>query len=195
MERRHLADVASLQRECFPAPFPEELLWTPAHLDNHLELFPEGQFVALWEGRVAGSASSLLVAREDYERHGSWESLTGGLSLDGHRPHGTILFGADISVAPWARGRGAARALYAARFSLVRRLGLEMYATVCRLPGFGASGAESPAEYAAQTAAGQRADAVLTPLLRMGLAFCGIIEEHMDDPESGNAAAILEWRP
>jgi hypothetical protein len=29
----------------------------------------------------------------------------------------------------------------------------------------------------------------------MGLRYRGIVEGHMDDDESGDAAAILEWTP
>ncbi|GFM13201.1 acetyltransferase [Bacillus sp. FW1] len=34
--------LISLQRECFPPPFPQELLWSESQLDSHIKTFPEG---------------------------------------------------------------------------------------------------------------------------------------------------------
>jgi hypothetical protein len=38
-------------------------------------------------------------------------------------------------------------------------------------------------------------DRTLTPLLSYGLTFLGVIENYMEDVESGDAAALLEWLP
>jgi hypothetical protein len=46
MSSDDVQDVVALQRSCFPAPFPEELLWQPQHIERHLQLFPQGQLVA-----------------------------------------------------------------------------------------------------------------------------------------------------
>ena len=43
--------------------------------------------------------------------------------------------------------------------------------------------------------AGVRVDRVLTPLLRYNLTFIETHESYMEDEESGNAAALLEWTP
>lgn len=43
---KDIEGAVALQRDCFPPPFPEELLWQISHLQRHLEIFPEGQFVA-----------------------------------------------------------------------------------------------------------------------------------------------------
>ena len=32
-------------------------------------------------------------------------------------------------------------------------------------------------------------------LLRYGLTFLGVIHDYMEDEESANAAALLEWKP
>ncbi len=195
MSPETVQDVAALQRACFPPPFPEELLWTPAHLFSHLRHFPAGQFVARTENQVVGSASSLIISQAAWESHGDWETVTGGLGLSNHDPAGAVLYGADISVHPSWRGRGVAKLLYQARFELVRRLGLELYGTVCRIPDFVASGFSHPLTFADAVAHSTAEDRTLSPLLKMGLTYRGIIEKHMDDPESGHAAAILEWRP
>jgi GNAT superfamily N-acetyltransferase len=193
--------IVALQSACFPPPFPQELLWRPEHLVRHLEAFPLGQFVFVADGQVVGSASSLLVSEEVWCAHLSWEETTGGFFFTGHDPSGTTLYGADISVHPSFRGRGIARSLYKARFDLVRRLGLKRYGTTCRIPGWREWSVLDPPSnplqetYCRQVVLGHHNDRVLTPLLRMGLEYVGVVYGNMEDEESGDAAAILEWTP
>lgn len=193
--------VSALQRACFPPPFPEELLWKPHHLRQHLAIFPEGQFVAAVDGSVVGSASNMRVANDRLRAHRSWDETVGGLELRGHDPTGTVLYGVDISVHPEWRGRGVARKLYEGRFALVRTLGLKRYATSCRLPGFRdwlagrTLSVEMLDRYLGKVAIGVLVDRTLTPLLKMGLRLeCGLTD-HMDDDESMDCAASLEWTP
>lgn len=194
METVHVERAAALQRACFPAPFPEDQCWTAEHLLAHVARAPECQFVALHEGAVVGSASGLRVSSETWAAHLPWEQATGGWELEGHVPDGGTLYGADISVHPDWRGQGVGRALYAARFALVRRLQLARFGTACRLPGLRDSGMEAEG-YCEGVTAGLRSDRTLTPLLRYGLRYMGVIRGYLDDPESCDTAAVLEWSP
>ncbi len=194
-----LDGVVGLQSACFPSPFPAELLWRHEHLVRHLEIFPEGQFVAVEEDRIVGSASALIVSEGVWQAHSDWDATTGGRFLSNHDPSGTTLYGVDISVHPHWQGQGIGRALYKARFELVRAEGLIRYGTTCRLPGWILWSIENPgrtqSDYAAAVERGAATDRTLTPLLRYGLILAGIAENHIDDEESGDAAAILEWKP
>lgn len=198
MERRHVPGAVALQRACFPAPFPEELLWQPEHLERHLEVFPPGQWVALEGDQVVASASSLIVSEERFTAHANWDTTVGGPFLTAHEDQGSTLYGVDISVHPKYRKAGLGRALYGKRFDLVRRLGLTRYGTACRLPGYASWSVESGAsveQYVEAVAMEHATDRTLSPLLRYGLQVRGVIHGYMDDPESGNAAAVLEWLP
>lgn len=187
--------AVSLQAACFPPPFDPELLWKPEHLERHIETFPEGQMAAIIDGHLAGTASSLIIAEEVWQAHMDWDRTVGGHFLRNHDRQGSTLYGADISVHPEHRGRGVARALYDARFDLVRKRGLMRYGTAVRMPDFADSQCVTPAEYARQVEGGVLIDRTLTPMLRIGLNLVGVAENHMEDAESGNAAAILEWTP
>lgn len=189
-----LPGVVGLQRACFPAPFPEELLWKASDLEAHLSKFPEGQFVAEHDGQIVASASANRVSEATWQAHLPWEETMGGFTFNNFDSDGTTLYGADISVHPDHRGQGLGRRLYEARFDLVRRLGLTRYGTACRLPDFHRSGV-SVEDYVARVARGETTDRTLTPLLRFGLRLAGVIHNYMEDEESGNAAALLEWRP
>jgi hypothetical protein len=74
-------------------------------------------------------------------------------------------------------------------------LRLRRIATACRLPDFAVArreGAGDVRAYVQSVVSGSVTDRTLTPLLRYGLRFVEVIEGFMDDPESGNAAALLE---
>jgi GNAT superfamily N-acetyltransferase len=195
LSKETIGGAVALQRACFPPPFPEDLLWQREHLVRHLEIFPEGQFVAIQDEIVIGSASSVIISEEHYEAQYDWETTVGGHFLNAHDPSGTTLYGVDISVHPDYRGRGVGRAMYEARKELVRNLGLKRYATACRLPDFSGSGFASMDEYVQVVVRGDRTDRTLTPLLKYGMMCVGVAHDYMDDEESANAAAILEWKP
>lgn len=194
--RADIAGVVALQRDCFPPPFPEDLLWQAEHIAHHLEIFPEGQWVAEQGGRIVASCTNLILDEANWQAHLDWENTVGGHFLRAHAPGGTTLYGVDLSVAPASRGLGIGRRLYQARFDLVRTMGLARYGTAVRMPDYLAQAAgRTPHDYAQAVAEGILADRTLTPLLRMGTQWKGVIENHMDDEESGHAAAILEWQP
>lgn len=190
--------VVALQRLCFPPPFPAAFLWRDEHLARHLAVFPEGQFVAVNEGAVVGSASACVVSEARWRAHASWEETVGGWYFEGHDSAGTTLYGADIGVHPDRRGQGVGRALYGARLDLVRRTGLARFGTACRLPGFRAWSDQcggGPRDYVALVAAGGANDPTLSPLMRYGLRLVAVLDDYMEDEASGNAAALLEWTP
>jgi hypothetical protein len=63
------------------------------------------------------------------------------------------------------------------------------------MPDFSISGVEDVRDYAQQVVAGERVDRTLTPLLRYGMTFLDVLFDYMEDLESANAAALLEWKP
>ena len=188
--------VVALQRACFPEPFPLDSLWQPEHLESHLRIFPEGQWVATRaNGSVVGSATNMRQSAANWESHLDWETATGGLDLPHHDPLGEVLYGIDISVHPDHQRQGVGRSLYQKRFELVTELGMSKYGTVCRIPDFAAWTTERgrlPNAYVQEVRAGKTVDRTLTPLLALGLTYQGFIARYMDDEESGHFGVILE---
>jgi GNAT superfamily N-acetyltransferase len=186
--------VIALQRACFPEPFPQDALWQRHHLEAHLANMAGCQFVADIDRLIVGSASACRIPNETWDAHQPWEQTLGGFVFEAGDPHGQTLYGADISVHPDFRGRGVARLLYQARFDFVRENNMDRYGTACRIPDCQASGLD-PSSFAQAVSNGTLTDRTMTPLLRMGLTYLGVIENYMEDEESLDAAALLEWRP
>ena len=190
MTPQDIPAAVALQRACFPAPFPENLLWKAEHLEAHLEQFPQGQLVAEHNGQIVASASSLIIAEDNWQAHRDWDTTVGGPFLANHDPHGTTLYGVDISVHPEYRGQGVGRKLYEARFELAKTL--KRYGTACRIPDYSKWGKGTVEQYVEAVARQEATDRTLSPLLRYGLTLRGVIHGYMDDEESGNAAALIE---
>jgi len=197
-----LADVpaaVALQKQAFPPPFSEDLHWDPEHLEHHISIFPDGQFVAESAGEIVGSCSNAIIPEAKWQAHGSWGATVGGPFIRYHSEQGSTLYGLDITVSPEMRQMGVGRAFYEARFDLVRRLRLTRYGTGCRMPDYKSFQAQnpdlSPSDYAAVVVDGRTFDRTLSVLLRYDLRFVGVVDNYMPDEESGNAAALLEWLP
>ncbi len=195
MTLNDVAGVVALQPLAFPQPFDPDLHWEASHIERHLEIFPEAQFVAEVDGEIVGSCSNTRIGEAAWRAHGSWVETVGGPYLENLDLSGSTLYGLDISVHPEFRRRGLGRAFYQARYDFVAGHGLARYGTACRLPDFRNSGYANVRSFADAVVDGRATDRTLTPLLRMGLAYRGVIENYMEDAESGDAAALLEWTP
>jgi len=194
-----VSQVVGLQKLAFPPPFSEDLHWDPEHLLRHVELFPDGQFVAESDGQIIGSCSNAIIPEASWQAHGSWGATVGGPYIRKHTPSGTTLYGLDITVHPQHRKSGVGRAFYNTRYALVRAKALNRYGTGCRMPDYrNYTEFVAPVDietYAAKVVAGEVQDRTLTPLLRYGLRLLGVIKNYMEDVESANAGALLEWTP
>jgi GNAT superfamily N-acetyltransferase len=187
--------VVALQALAFPPPFPSYQHWKARHLRSHITTFPEGQLMAVCGDQVIGSCSNCLIEEEVWTAHLDWMRTVGGPMLENHSPNGSTLYGLDITVHPDFRKIGVGRAFYEARFEFIRRKGLKRYGTACRLPDFKKSRVDSVEQYVRSVISGNVNDRTLTPLMRYGLTYLEVLPDYMDDPESGDSAALLEWKP
>ena len=203
MQFSDLAQVEALQVHCFPPPFPSDLLWKSEHLKAHLEKFADGQFVAVLNESnnglsIIGSASASRISEENWQSHKGWDETLGGFTFETLDPNGSTMYGADISVHPEYRGLKVGYNLYQARFEAVKRLNLKRYGTACRIPDYLENKNKNPGlsvdEYCKKVSLKQLSDRTLSPLLKMGLTYQGFISDYMEDIESANCAALLEWK-
>jgi len=190
-ESVHAAQLEALQRLVFPTLAPSELLRAP-HYRRHVELFPEGQFVAVEGQRVVGMTTSIrLTDAAARAPHAFAEIIQGGWCTT-HDPHGEWLYGIDLGTHPEHRGRGIARALYRARHDTVRALGLRGQYVVGMLAGYGRVQDRMNVEtYYDKVVRGELADPTVTAQMKIGFVPEGLVPDYVDDPACGNFGVRL----
>jgi len=194
MRPEHVHGLEELQRIVFPTLAPEER-FEARHYLRHLELFPEGQFCvvdAQSAGRVVGMTSTIRLDFDFAHPNHTFADVIQGGWLTSHDPSGPWLYGADIGAHPAYRRRGIARALYAARHEVVRRLGLAGQLTVGMPSGYGALTASLSADqYYAELVAGTRVDPTISAQLRIGFQPRGLVPGYINDPVCDGYGVVL----
>ena len=204
-EARQAIEVVNTRPGHFPgieavsrAVYPDTPPWSERQLASHLQVFPEGQFVAIEtaSNRVVGMAASLIVLWDDYELGDNWRDFTDLGMFTNHDPeHGRTLYGAEVMVHPDLQGHGVGTKLYDARRALVRRLGLLRIRAGSRLRGYHRhAGTLTPAEYVKRVEAGELHDPTLSFQLHRGFKVIKVVSGYLQyDPESLGYAAVIEW--
>ena len=193
--RNDVDALVALNEVCYPDPAEADAVWRRRHVESHLRVFPDGQFVVELDGTVVGSATALMASlgRDPYRDH-TWVGITDDGMLYNHDPFGDTLYGVDINVHPEHRRRGVAERLYDARKALCQRLNIRRMVLGGRLAGYRDAAAKmSAAEYAEQVAAGQMTDPVLSLQLKQGFALRKVMPNYIRDPLSLDHGAFLEW--
>lgn len=178
--------------------YHESPSWSKAQLISHLEIFPEGQLVAVEEesGRILGMAASLIVLWDDYDMTASWRDFTDhGMFTNHDSENGRTLYGAEVMVRPNEQGRGIGQKLYAARREIVRRLVLLRIRAGARLAGYRRyAGQLTPEQYVKKVVAGELRDPALSFQLKQGFVPLAVAPDYLHhDPESLGFAAVIEW--
>lgn len=190
------ADFAGIIALC-ERTYPGALPWSETQLSTHLEVFPEGQLVAVDRDKtILGYAASLIVYWDDYTTESSWRDFTGKGMFTNHDPVlGRTLYGAEVMVHPEIRGSGVGGKLYDARRELAERLGLLRIRAGARLRGYHKHAARMTAEeYVRRVLRGSLRDPTLSFQVNRGFHVLAVIEGYLrNDPESLGWAALIEW--
>ena len=190
---RDFPRIREICHACYPTVAP----WGPATLMQHLEIFARGQLVVVdaADGRVLGSASSLIVHWSDYGSAHTWNQITGHGTFRTHDSTGTTLYGADVIVDPAAQGRGVGKLLYAARRQVAADLNLSRIRALARLQGYHlVADRMTPAEYAAGIADGRWTDPTVSFQQKQGFHLLEVASGYMsDDDRSQGHAVVIEW--
>lgn len=191
----HIPALVRLQRLSFPTLSDEERL-NEARYKKHLELFPEGQFVAIaymsGEAIPIGSTSTFRTNFDfDHIQHTFLEAVAHGW-LTNHNPNGAWLYGADMNVHPDYRGMRVGGRLYEARQALARRLNLRGEIAGGLLPGYQRHAETlTIAQYVLHVHQARLHDPTLSMQLRNGFQVKGILYDHIADSRSNNAATLI----
>ncbi|CAM3509506.1 bifunctional GNAT family N-acetyltransferase/carbon-nitrogen hydrolase family protein [Aeromicrobium ponti] len=183
--------IIALQEVCFPGMDP----WKREHLESHLEIFPEGQFVAEYDGEIIGSCSSLIINFDEYDDRHSWDDVTDKGYITNHNPEGYNLYGIEVMVHPDYRRMKIGHRLYEERKELVRALNLKSIIIGGRIPNYHKYANEmSPREYVNEVSLHKIYDPVLSFQLLNGFTLMRINPNYLpDDVQSNKYATLMEW--
>ncbi|WP_345243265.1 GNAT family N-acetyltransferase [Pontibacillus salipaludis] len=183
--------IMNLQSICFPNMEP----WEEAHLESHLEHFPEGQFCVEADGEIVGSCSSLLVNFDEYDDQHTWDDITDEGYITNHDPEGYNLYGIEVMVHPEYRGLKIGRRLYEARKELAQQMNLKSIIIGGRIPNYHQYEDQmSPRTYVKEVMNKNIYDPVLTFQIMNGFTVMRVNPNYLpDDQASSKYATLMEW--
>ncbi len=184
-------DLIAMSEACFPGMKP----WSRDQIESQLSIFPEGQLCVEIDGRLAATASSLILEFDETLEWHNWKAVADSGYIRNHKAKGDTLYGIEIMVHPDFRGMKLSRRLYDARKQICREKNLSRIIIAGRIPGYQAHSEElSAREYIDQVLEKMIYDPVLTAQLSNGFAVKGLIPNYIpSDVESCGYATYLEW--
>lgn len=169
--------------------------WKEHHIRKLLDIFPEGQICIIADGKVVGSALSLIVRYDNFGDDHTYRHITGNYTFSTHNPRGDILYGIDVFIHPDYRGLRLGRRLYEARKELCEQLNLRGILMGGRIPGYHRYADNmSPKEYIEKVKLKEIHDPVLSFQLSNDFHVKKVIRGYLSgDKESKEYATLLEW--
>lgn len=187
----HAVQLEKLQEKVFPSLADSQRLKREHYL-KHIEIFPEGQFVALDGQRVVGMTTAIRLSEKYLAAKHRFDDLIQGGYCTTHDKNGEWLYGVDMGTDPDYRGKGIAKALYIARHNTCRILGLKGQYTMGMLSGYGALKSQMSAQdYYRKLSIGELSDPTVSMQIKIGFELKGLVEDYLDDPVCGNCCARL----
>lgn len=198
LEIRHatLADVdgaVNLSRRVYP----EEAPYTRGQISGQISAFPEGTFIAVYEGAIVGYAASTIINEDRVMAAHSWSEISGGGYGSQHNANGDWLYGLEVMVDPSRRRLRIGKRLYSARERLCVDLGLKGIAFGGRIPGFRRAQRthSTPQAYLEAVKNGDLKDTILSFQMRSGFEPLRALPHYApEDRASGGHAALMIWR-
>jgi predicted amidohydrolase/predicted N-acetyltransferase YhbS len=159
--------------------------------------FPEGQFVAVLEGRIVGYCASSRIDEALALAPHDWATISGNGFGSRHDATGDWLYGIEMAVDERQRGLRIGKRLYEARRALAERLELRGIVFGGRMPGYARakSKVSGPDEYLSHVREGKLRDPVIGFQLANGFTPMGVLRKYLPlDRASGGFAAHMVWR-
>ncbi|HEX5358356.1 MAG TPA: GNAT family N-acetyltransferase, partial [Candidatus Nitrosotalea sp.] len=179
----------------FPYMYTEGMIWRKESLENHIRIFPEGQFIAEYDSEIIGSASSLIVNLVPEHKEHTWMEVCGTAGFGNHNPTGDTLYAADVSTHPDHRSMGVGTKIYEARKALAIKLNLRRIIGGGRLFNYCEHADKlSVEEYVKKVLEGNIREPVLYFQIKNDFKFIKILPNYIKDSRSLNYATFIEWK-
>ena len=166
-------------------------------LFGHINHFPDGQFVAEYEGKIIGYCASIIVHEERALNVHTWRQITGNGYCSTHNPRGDYLYGVDVFVDPDYRKMRIGERFYKTRQNLCKKYRLKGIIFAGRMPLFKKKRKEvkTPEEYLQAVLEKKIHDPVINFQIRQGYEVLGILKDYLQyDEDSLGCAIHMIWR-
>lgn len=189
------ADVAAIARLSVKV-YGRADAFTRAEVRGQINNFPEGQFVADYEGKVVGHCATMIVRAEDAFRPHSWDEISNGGYGKPPPEDGDVLYGFEVCVDPDFRRLRIGQRLYRKRKELCQDFELKGIAFAGRMPGYAKRKRRfpNPVDYLEAVVEKKVRDSVISFQLNEGYEPRGIFPDYIPaDTESGGNAVLMYW--
>jgi predicted amidohydrolase/GNAT superfamily N-acetyltransferase len=169
--------------------------WSEKVIEKLISIFPEGQFVIIADGKVVGSAFSIIVKYDEFGDEHTYGQITDNYNFGTHQSEGDVLYGIEVFIHPDYRGLRLGRRLYDSRKELCEKLNLRAIIFGGRIPNYHKYAAEmKPKEYIQKVRLKEIYDPVLTFQLSNDFHVKKVLKNYMpEDYQSQEYATLLEW--
>jgi predicted amidohydrolase/predicted N-acetyltransferase YhbS len=190
---RDIPEIQAVMRSAYP----NMPIYPPDQLQGQMNNFPEGQFVAVYDGRIVGYCATFIAREADALVQHTWRNITGGGFASRHTALGEWLYGMEVFVDPAVRGMRIGRRLYDERRRLCQAHGLRGIVIAGRLPRlarFLRQGGTAE-QYLEEVKTNRRRDPVATFQIANEFEVRGLLRDYLpSDVESGGYASLMVWR-
>ena len=170
--------------------------FTSAAIRGQINNFPEGQFVADYEGAIVGHCATMVLTEEQAFSPHDWEEISAGGYGRPPADGGDVLYGFEVCVDPAYRRLRIGQRLYRKRKELCQDLELKGIAFAGRMPGFARRKRTypTPEEFLQAVLDRKVRDSVISFQLSEGYEPRGILPDYIpSDKESGGNAVLMYW--
>ncbi|MGE0172602.1 MAG: GNAT family N-acetyltransferase [Oligoflexales bacterium] len=189
-------DVAGIE-EVYAKVYGQGQPYGPEILGAQIQNFPEGQFVAEYNGKIIGYCASIILPESVVMKPHTWREATNSGYGSTHDPDGDYLYGVEIFIDPTYRNVRIGDRFYRKRKDLCRYLRLKGIVFGGRMSLYSRHQKKlaSPQDYLDQVKEKKIKDPVINFQVRQGFEIIGVLENYYPpDPDSLGYAAHMIWR-
>ncbi len=186
-------EIAALSRRVYGAAES----YAESEVRGQINNFPEGVFVAEYEGKIVGYCATFIIGEEIAFAPHTWMEITGGGYASRHDPEGDVLYGMEVSVDPDCRRLRIGQRFYKVRRELCEYLELKGIVFGGRMPGYAKRRGEyhDPRDYVNAVVEKQIRDQVVNFQISQQFEPIGILRDYQPtDTPSGGHATLMFWR-
>ena len=190
-----IADIDRIHDLC-ETVYPDMPPYSVGVLTGQINNFPEGQFVAEYEGKVIGYCASLRTTGDIALNHHTWRQVTGGGYCSTHNPAGEYLYGVEVFVDPAYRGLRMGQRFYNERKKLCKYYRLKGIVFAGRMPLIykHIKNLKTPEKYIELVKKKKIRDPIISFQIKQGFHVIKVLENYLPgDKESLGYACLMKW--